>query len=72
MCVCVCKTLYALKKGYHLTFKKIVDFREEGGRERDRETQRERGHFFITLIYAFYWLILVCALIGDGTCNLGI
>ena len=54
MCVCVCKTLYALKKGYHLTFKKIVDFRE---REGERETERHREREVTFLLHLFMHFI---------------
>lgn len=47
----------------------------EKGREkkRQREGGREGDRFVVLLIYIyFHWLLLVCALTGDRTHNLGV
>ena len=42
-----------------------------GGRERERERNSDRSFRCSTYLW-IHWLLLVCALTGDGTCNLGL
>ena len=42
-------------------------------RDKERKGEREKNQFIVPLIHlCIYWLILVCALTGDRTDNLGV
>ena len=45
---------------------------DEGERERERERERDKHQFWSSTYLCIHWWLLVCALTGDQTQNLGV
>ena len=69
---CTTETYTVLKVFYWLIWEKEGEEREKGGEERERERHFLSKKYCCSTYLCIHWLILVCALMGDQTCNLGV